>query len=205
MLRGEKEVLDVRVRSTEVRMGMRISQDTGKEQWAIQGENPEMPREPLKPPERLLLGKFSYWVITTESKGSTFSMGWGAGCCKSCRSPSPEWGRECRKRKRRSRIWEKGEPREVKAANYIWIRCYSEWVTQKNEEENERTEMWGHCYKIWNDQKHSPGWTVLNFPPKNYTLCRIRVCSSKMTAFCYTSRMVFSGYLMGCVAVQPQV
>lgn len=51
MLRGRKKVLVWRVRSTKVRRRMRIYQVTGKEQRAMWGVNPEMPREPPKPPE----------------------------------------------------------------------------------------------------------------------------------------------------------
>lgn len=93
------------------------------------------------------------------------------------------------------------ELREIKAP----ARSGSEWVTQKYEEDKEWTEIWGHCDMIWSDQKPSPRWTVLNFPPNNNTCCRTRRCSSKIMAFCSTSCAVFSVYLMGCVAVQPQV
>jgi len=41
-----------------------------------------MSREPLKTPERHR-GKFSWRVITAESKGSTFFMGWGGMLSKS--------------------------------------------------------------------------------------------------------------------------
>lgn len=74
------------------------------------------------------------------------------------------------KKWRSSRIWGKEEPREIKAANYIRIRCLPEWVTQRSQEEHERPEMWGNCYK---GQKNSAGRSVLNFPPKNDTPCRV--------------------------------
>lgn len=205
MLRGKNEILDWRVRSIEVRKRTRTSQAIAKEWWKCRVGIQRCPGNCWSAQRGFSLETLvSEWSQLNAKEAPLMQWG-GRDAVKVTVLPHQNEARSGEK-ERRNRIWEKEEPREIKAENYIWIRCYSEWVTQKNEEENERSEMSGHCYKIWNNQKHSPGWTVLlNFHSKNYTLCRIRVCSSKMTAFCYTSRMVFGRYVMGCIAVQPQV